>query len=151
MKSLWVFHFIILDKYCLIFFNIEMWTYNIKTFMGIIFLIKILMWPSIHMNFVVLCFCKININYFHALLHCLFPEYIHRYLIKHQKTLHDTYRIIVPYILFFQGIKNFLTIQYAIFDEGKKLLRDGWNINFYLGLLDWYKPWNFEKRSLLEK
>ena len=125
MKSLWVFHFIILDKYCLIFFNIEMWTYNIKTFMGIIFLIKILMWPSIHMNFVVLCFCKININYFHALLHCLFPEYIHRYLIKHQKTLHDTYRIIVPYIIFFSRDKEFFDHSICYFWWRQKIVA-GW-------------------------
>ena len=37
------------------------------------------------------------------------------------------------------------------FDEGKKLFPNGGNINFCFGHLDWQKPWNSEKRPLMEK
>ena len=108
-----------------------MWTNNIKIFMSAFLPVKFLKWPHVHINFVVICLCRININYLHMAFQCLFPEYINYYFIKNQTTWHYTSRTIVTYILLFWWIKNWMIFQYDILDEGKKSLPNSENINFW--------------------
>ena len=96
------------------YFNIEIWTYNIKDFMSAFIPVKVLKWPPVHIHFVVSCICKININYFHMEFQWLVIEYIHNYVNQHQTTWHYTSRIIVTYILMFQRINNWMTFQYDL-------------------------------------
>ena len=107
-------------------------------------------WPYV-IVFVVLCFCKITLNKFHVLFLFLVSEYIDYYVIKHQTTWHEKYRVIVTYMHLFQNINNLLTIKYDIFWWRQKSLWNGGNKNLCSGLLDSYKPWNFEKCSRMEK
>ena len=48
-------------------FNIEMWTYNIKTFMSYFLPVKVLKRPPINIDFVFLCICKINQHLYHGI------------------------------------------------------------------------------------
>ena len=132
------------------YFNIEIYTWNIKTFVSAFIPVKLLKWPPVHINFVVIHICKININSFHVVFQYLLPDHIHDDVIKHQTNLHETSRIIVTYILLFQRIKNWMTFQCNFFYECKNSLPNGGNFIFRFFLLDLWQSFNLDKRLLMD-
>ena len=112
--------------------------------------VKVLNWPTVHINYFVLGLCRKTINSLLVVSQCLISDHIHDYFIKHQTTWHETSSTIITDILFFQWIKNWVTFQYNIFDGDKNSFPNGGNIIFWFFLLDWRQPCNLYKRSLMD-
>ena len=77
----------------------------------LLFPVKLLKWPLVHINDVVFNLCKKTTIFFFVAFQFLVRYYIHYDVIKQPTTWYDTSRIIITYILLFQWIQNRATCQ----------------------------------------
>ena len=102
------------------------------------FPVKVVKWPPLHINDVVLNMCKKTIILFIMKYQFLVPCYIYDDVIKHKTTLHDTYRIIITDILMFQWIHNRESCQGNIFWWKSEFIAKWWKF-LYLIIFYWMK------------
>ena len=111
--------------------------------------VKVLKWPSVHKNDVVVNLCKKKIIFFIVAFQFIVPYYIPDDVIKHQTTWHDTSRITITDILTFHWINNRATCQGNSFYGGNNSLPNGGNVFILFFIIEWRKHTNLEKRSFI--